>query len=41
MKYHIHIYEVSGLIEKDIEAESIEEARNKALQDTVLQKFGQ
>lgn len=32
MKYHVHVYRVTGLIEMDIEAESEQEARAKALE---------
>ena len=34
--YHVHIYQVSSLVERDIEAESEEEAQDKALNDGML-----
>jgi hypothetical protein len=38
-KYHVHVYQICGMCEIDIEAKDSTEARNKAMEDAVEKQW--
>lgn len=40
MKYHVHVYQICGMCEIDVEAPNEQEARSKALEIVINKHYG-